>query len=94
MTKTELILALSEKTGQNKADTLRFVAALEAVIQEELVQGGEVPLASTGKFKVKTTAARTGRNPATGESVEIPARRKVSFTPAKALKDTVAASQE
>jgi DNA-binding protein HU-beta len=90
MTKQQLIAILSEKTGSSKVDVLRFMDALEQTIREELVNGGELTLASTGKFKVKDTAARNGRNPKTGETVLIPAKRKVVFTPIKALKDAVA----
>ncbi|MCQ4142816.1 HU family DNA-binding protein [Vogesella sp. AC12] len=89
MTKQELINAIAAKTGTNKADTLRFVGALEETIRETLIKGEEVPLASTGKFKIKETKARTGRNPKTGESVLIPAKRKVVFLPTKALKDVL-----
>ncbi|UGA40373.1 HU family DNA-binding protein [Chromobacterium haemolyticum] len=90
MNKQELIAALSTKADLSKADALRAVGALEIIIQEELVAGGEVTLASTGKFKVKETQARTGRNPATGEPIEIPAGRKITFTPAKTLKEAIA----
>ena len=90
MTKQQLIAILSEKTGSSKVDVLRFMDALEQTIREELVNGGELTLASTGKFKVKDTAARNGRNPKTGETVLIPAQRKVVFTPITALKDAVA----
>ena len=90
MTKQQLIAILSEKTCSSKVDVLRFMDALEQTIREELVNGGELTLASTGKFKVKDTAARNGRNPKTGETVLIPAKRKVVFTPIKALKDAVA----
>lgn len=90
MTKQELIQCIAAKTGANKADTLRFIGALEDTIREALIKGEEVPLASTGKFKVKAMAAKVGRNPKTGEAVEIPAKRKVVFLPAKALKDALA----
>jgi len=90
MTKQQLIAILSEKTGSSKVDVLRFMDALEQTIREELAGGGELTLASTGKFKVKDTAARNGRNPKTGETVLIPAKRKVVFTPVKSLKDAVA----
>ncbi|NWK79651.1 HU family DNA-binding protein [Aquitalea sp. LB_tupeE] len=90
MTKQQLIAILSEKTGSSKVDVLRFMDALEQTIRDELVSGGEVTLASTGKFKVKNTAERNGRNPKTGETVLIPAKRKVVFTPIKQLKEAVA----
>lgn len=90
MTKQELINTLAAKTGASKADTLLFIGALEDTIRETLIQGGEVQLASTGKFKVRESAAKVGRNPKTGEAVQIPAKRKAVFVPAKALKDALA----
>ena len=89
MTKQELIATLAAKTDTTKADTLRFVDALEQTIREELAKGGEITLASTGKFKVKEIKERNGRNPKTGETMLIPAKRKVAFTPSKALKDVI-----
>ncbi|MBP8813980.1 MAG: HU family DNA-binding protein [Laribacter sp.] len=89
MTKQELIQRLAERANVSKMETLLVVDALEQLIREELATGGEIPLARTGKFRLREQAARMGRNPKTGESVMIPARRKIVFTPAKALKDAV-----
>ncbi len=89
MTKQELIQRLAERANVSKMETLLVVYALEQLIREELATGGEIPLARTGKFRLREQAARMGRNPKTGESVMIPARRKIVFTPAKALKDAV-----
>ena len=89
MTKQELIQRLAERANVGKVETLLVVDALEQLIREELATGGEIPLARTGKFRLREQAARMGRNPKTGESVMIPARRKIVFTPAKALKDAV-----
>ena len=89
MTKQELIQRLAERANVSKMETLLVVDALEQLIREELAAGGEIPLARTGKFRLREQAARMGRNPKTGESVMIPARRKIVFTPAKALKDAV-----
>ncbi|ACO75164.1 HU family DNA-binding protein [Laribacter hongkongensis] len=89
MTKQELIQRLAERANVGKVETLLVVDALEQLIREELAAGGEIPLARTGKFRLREQAARMGRNPKTGESVMIPARRKIVFTPAKALKDAV-----
>ena len=58
---------------------------------EAAKKGEEISLASFGKFKVKDTAPRQGRNPATGETMEIAASRKLGFSPAKQVKDAVAA---
>lgn len=89
MTKQELINTLADMTGASKTDTQIFISALEDTIRETLAQGGEVPLPGIGKFKVKATAAKVGRNPKTGEPVQIPAKRKAVFVPAKALKDAL-----
>lgn len=89
MTKQELIANLVVRTNMTKAEVLHFMSALEQTIHDELTNGGEVSLVSMGKFKVKETKERTGRNPKTGETVLIAARRKVTFTPSKALKDAV-----
>ena len=89
VTKQELIQRLAERANVGKVETLLVVDALEQLIREELAAGGEIPLARTGKFRLREQAARMGRNPKTGESVMIPARRKIVFTPAKALKDAV-----
>lgn len=60
-----------------------------AVIQDRLYQEEPVNIADFGKFETKKRAGRTGRNPQTGEPVEIPAKNAVSFKPAKALKEYV-----
>ena len=68
-------------------------AAVEAVLSgilDAAKQGDEVSLPGFGKFKVKDSPARQGRNPATGETVEIAASRKLSFAPAKQVKDALA----
>ncbi|KMN36638.1 MULTISPECIES: HU family DNA-binding protein [Chromobacterium] len=89
MTKAELIAALAERSGLSKADVLRVLGAFDDVLQDALAGGDEVTTVA-GKFKVKESAARTGRNPKTGESIEIAAKRKVVFLPSKQLKDKVA----
>ena len=98
MTKNELLRAWQEKTEKDipsglsmvKHDTL--LNCLCKVVADELAAGGEVPLPHIGKLQVRDVAARTGRNPATGEPIEIPAKRKVALVVAKAMKDTLAAA--
>lgn len=70
-----------------RADMESAFAALCEVAAAELLGGGEVSLPGLGKLKVKVTNARTGRNPKTGEAIEIPAGRKVIFTPGKEFKE-------
>lgn len=65
-----------------------FVAVCE-VIAAELLGGGDVPLPGMGKLKVKETHARRGRNPKTGEEIEIPAGKKVVFSPSKEFKESL-----
>lgn len=90
MTKSELINAIHNYTGGNKKDVEIVLDGLGIVIREQLHAGGEVTLPGIGKLSVKHTAARQGRNPATGEAITIPAGKKVHFSAAKALKDAVA----
>jgi len=89
MTRTELIEALANRTQMDKSDVKRFLDDLTAVVEDTIKQGGEVPLRGLGKFKVQHRKARTGRNPLTGEPIDIPAKTVVKFTLAKALKDLI-----
>jgi len=72
-----------------KAEAKRVVETVLKAIAEAAAGGAEVQLAGFGKFKVQDKPARQGRNPRTGESVEIAATRKLAFVPAKALKDAL-----
>ena len=87
MNKTELIAAIAEKTGMTKKDAERAVAATFESISASLVKGDRVQLSGFGIFEVKERAARTGRNPHTKETIEIPASRTPAFKASKALKD-------
>ena len=70
-----------------RTDMESAFAAFCKVAAAELLGGGEVPLPGLGKLKVKATSARTGRNPNTGEVINIPAGQKVVFTPGKEFKE-------
>jgi len=87
MTRTELIDALAGEASMDKKDAKQFLDGLTAVIEREIKAGGEVPRKGLGKFKVQNRKARVGRNPLTGEPVNIPAKTVVKFTVAKSLKD-------
>ena len=89
MTRTELIDVLANRTEMDKRDVKRFLDDLTAVVEDTIKQGGEVPLRGLGKFKVQHRKARTGRNPLTGDPIDIPAKTVVKFTVAKALKDLI-----
>lgn len=90
MNTSDLIDHVAEDTGLTKAQAKTIVDSLLARITEAAANGDEVNLPGFGKFKVQDRAARQGRNPATGETIQIAASKKVSFQPAKALKDAVA----
>ena len=81
------IAAADDKLTKTQAKAI--VDALLGAIRDAAVRGEEVSLPGFGKFKVQAKPARTGRNPTTGASIEIAASKKVSFQPAKALKDAV-----
>lgn len=89
MTKTELIEALASEAGLEKKNAKTFLEGLTAVIEKSIKKGEEVPLTGLGKFKVAHRKARMGRNPATGESIQIPAKTVVKFTVARNLKDLI-----
>lgn len=90
MTKQELIDAIANKTGQSKKDTEAALNAITSTIAETLQAGGEVSIPNVGKLYVKHKPARKGRNPKTGEQIDIAAKKVPDFNPAKALKDVVA----
>jgi DNA-binding protein HU-beta len=77
-------------TGMTKPDARKAVDAAFAAIAAAIVAKDDVSIAGFGKFASKDTPARTGRNPASGEAIEIKAGRKAAFSPAKALKDSLA----
>ena len=90
MNKTELIAAISEKTGMTKKDAEKALLAVVDTITETVVKGDKVTLVGFGSFETKTREARMGRNPKTKEAIEIPATRVPVFKAGKALKDAVA----
>ena len=89
MTKTDLIEGLSDKLGLVKIDAERVVDGLLDAISEALKQGDRVNLSGFGTFAVSMRDARTGRNPKTGESIEISASRSAKFKPGKQLKESL-----
>ena len=89
MKKAELVEAIAEKTGLTKADATRALDATFEVITKALKKGERVPVAGFGTFNVSKRKAREGRNPQTGATVKIPARKAVTFKAGTALKDAV-----
>ena len=89
MNKNELIESVAERTGLAKSDAARAVEAVLGTLTEALKRGDTVALSGFGTFLSKERAARTGRNPRTGESIAIPASRVPAFKAGKGLKDAL-----
>lgn len=89
MNKTELISAVAENAGLSKKDATAAVSAVFEEITNALVKGDKVQLIGFGNFEVRERAARTGRNPLTGEELNIAASKVPAFKAGKALKDAV-----
>ncbi|MHB1421537.1 MAG: HU family DNA-binding protein [Bacillota bacterium] len=90
MNKADLVSSVAEKAEITKKDAERVVSAVFDSIEDALSKGDKVQLVGFGTFEVKARAARTGRNPKTGEEISIPASRVPGFKAGKALKDLVA----
>lgn len=89
MNKTDLVKAISEKTGVSQKDSDAVVKAFTEVVAEELKKGEKIALVGFGTFEVSERAAREGINPATGKKIKIAASKAPKFKAGKALKDTV-----
>jgi DNA-binding protein HU-beta len=89
MNKQELIAVVADQTGLPRADTARVVEGLLDTITTQLKKGGEVRLVGFGNFSVSRRKASTGRNPRTGEPMNIKATSQPKFRPGKVLKDSV-----
>ena len=87
MNKTELVAAMAEQTNLSKKDAEAALKAFIDVVSEELRKGEKVQLVGFGTFEVSERAAREGRNPQTGETMEIKASKTPKFKAGKALKD-------
>jgi DNA-binding protein HU-beta len=86
MTKNELGEQVAERTGLSASQGRQVIEAAIEVISDELASGGEVSIAGFGKFSVSHRAARQGRNPSTGETIQIAASKAAKFSAASALK--------
>lgn len=89
MNKTQLIEVVAKETGLKKKDAESAVVATLAAIENALVEGEKVQLIGFGSFEVKERAARTGRNPATGAEITIPASKYPAFSAGNPLKAKV-----
>ncbi len=89
MTKSQLLQAIADKTGHSKKDVASLLGALVEVAYGQVKMSGEFALPGLGNLVKKERAARMGRNPATGQSMQIPAKTVVKFRVAKACKEAV-----
>lgn len=92
MNHAELVAAVTDRVADrslSKTDVAAVITAIADVASAALLAGGDVSLNGLGKLSTKTRAARKGRNPATGEEIDIPAKTVVDFSPAKPLRDAV-----
>jgi DNA-binding protein HU-beta len=86
MTKNELAERVAQRTGLSASQARQVVETTLETISDELASGGEVALAGFGKFSVSHRAARQGRNPSTGQTIQIAASKAAKFSSASALK--------
>ncbi|MES1990784.1 MAG: HU family DNA-binding protein [Pseudomonadota bacterium] len=89
MNKNDLIAELADRTGLSKTDATKAVDCVFETITESLKKGDEVRLVGFGTFTVSARAATEGRNPRTGETIQIPASKQPKFKAGKGLKDSV-----
>ena len=89
MNKTELIDHIAEQADISKAEAARALEAVVGAVEATLKEGGSVSLVGFGTFAVGKRAARTGRNPRTGDAIKIEAANVPKFRPGKALKDAL-----
>ncbi len=89
MTQSEIIDQLADKSGMKKADVKTFFTTLATLANSEVKKNGEFTLPGFGKFVKTKRKAREGRNPATGDTIKIPAKTTVKFRVSKAMKDAI-----
>ena len=89
MNKTELISAMAENANMSKVDTEKALKAFIDTVTDELKNDGKVQLVGFGIFEVVERAARTGRNPKDGSTIQIPASKAPKFKASRSLKDVV-----
>ncbi|HTY56093.1 MAG TPA: HU family DNA-binding protein [Candidatus Binataceae bacterium] len=89
MTQSQVATHLADKVGISKKQAKTTIDELTMLVVRELKKEGSLRLAGLGIFRKRQSKARMGRNPATGQEIKIPARTRLRFTAAKALKDAV-----
>ena len=95
LNRSQLIAAIAENLNVSKADSKRYLESFIDVVTDALSKGKDRKVAISGfaNFELKNRKARTGRNPATGEAIKIPAKKVLKITALKAFKDAVVPSK-
>lgn len=94
MNKAELVDAIAQDTGLTKVDAQAALDSFTGVVQKQLKKGDEVAITGFGKFSVTKRAARTGRNPQTGETLKVKASKAPKFSAGASLKTAVKGSRK
>lgn len=89
MTKTQMVASLAEATNMSKKEVVTFLEGMTELVYKEVKKNGECIVPGFGKLVKAKRKAREGRNPATGETIKIPAKTVVKFRLAKAAKDAI-----
>ena len=89
MNKTELIAAIAERADLSKQQTSHALTAFQNIVMEAMIKGDDIAMVGFGTFGLKERAARKGRNPQTGQEIDIPAAKIPAFKAGKALKESV-----
>ena len=89
MNKAELIVSVAREANLSRSDARAAVEAVVSTIRAAMKNGGKVSLVGFGTFSAPVRPARPGRNPQTGEAIQIPARKVPKFTPGRSLRDSI-----
>ena len=89
MNKTQLIDAIATEAGLTKVDAKKAVDAFIKTTGEQLKDGEKIALVGFGTFSVSERSARVGRNPKTGESIDIPGKKRIKFNPSRQFKNSL-----
>lgn len=89
MNKSELVAYIAEETGVSKTQVNQVLGSLVGAIIEDVKNGNSLALPGLGTFNLTERSARKGRNPRTGEEMDIPASKTMKFKPGKAVKDAL-----
>ena len=89
MNRAELVDAIAEKAGITKTNAAAAIGAFISVVEDEVIKGNKVALVGFGTFEPRKREARTGRNPKTGEAIQIAAKTVPAFVAGKTFKDRV-----